>query len=173
MITIRPVSKADAEQFWSMRLAALKNHPEAFSSDYEESLKKPLEAIAEGIQNNEDDFILGAFTEQSKLAGIVGFHREQKKKLRHKGSVWGVYVDPQYRGRDIAKTLMKELIARAGRIEGLKQINLGVNAANVSAKRVYAAIGFQVYGVEKKSLYCEGAYYDEELMVYRLADEKN
>lgn len=170
MITIRPILPEDAELFWSMRLAALKNHPEAFSSDYGESLKKPLLAVADGIQNDDDDFILGAFTERSKLAGMVGFHREQKRKLHHKGSVWGVYVDPQYRGQNIAKTLMKELISRASRIEGLKQINLGVNAANDSAKRLYATVGFQVYGVERDSLYCDGTYFDEELMVYRLAD---
>jgi ribosomal protein S18 acetylase RimI-like enzyme len=173
MITIRPVLPEDAEQFWNMRLAALKNHPEVFSSDYEDALQKPLQSVADDIRFDDENFILGAFTEHDKLAGMVGFHREPKRKLRHKGNVWGVYVDPQYRGRSIAKTLMKELIARVSRIDGLLQINLGVNAVNESAKRLYATIGFQVYGVEKQSLYDNGAYFDEELMVYRLLNRSN
>ena len=43
MTIIRQATQADAEQYRELRLRALKKHPEAFGSDYTETLARPLE----------------------------------------------------------------------------------------------------------------------------------
>jgi hypothetical protein len=42
IITLHPVSEEDALSYRDLRLEALRNHPEAFSADYEVNLAKPM-----------------------------------------------------------------------------------------------------------------------------------
>jgi len=55
--------------------------------------------------------------------------------------VGGVYVDPQYRGRGIAKRMAYEFIASL--IKEGKDVTLFVKKNNESARRLYGALGFQ------------------------------
>ncbi|MFL0554040.1 N-acetyltransferase family protein [Paenibacillus barengoltzii] len=87
---------------------------------------------------------------------------------RIKANVFGLYVTPEMRGKGIGLALMEELIARAKRMEGLEQLNLTVVSTNDSARRLYASLGFQLYGTERRALKWDGAYFDEDYMALRL-----
>ncbi|WP_235857339.1 GNAT family N-acetyltransferase [Paenibacillus albiflavus] len=147
-------------------MEALKNHPEAFSSSYEDSVQTPLEDVEKRIKNDKDNYILGAFTENGQLVGIAGFRREQGIKVKHKGMIWGVYVSAEHRGKGIAQSLIKEILTRGKEIEGLMQISLGVTQSNKVAAELYKKLGFETYGVEKNALIYKNQGYDEELMNY-------
>jgi len=54
----------------------LKNNPEAFGSTYEREVLFSLDYVAERLRVTEDQFIQGAFQDDSKLVGIVTFMRE-------------------------------------------------------------------------------------------------
>lgn len=166
MIIIRNIDPADAEVYWNLRLEALKMNPEAFGTSYEEAVQVSLSDVVKQIQNKKDHYILGAFTKDHQLAGMTGFRREHKIKTQHKGTIWGVYVPPIYRGQGIAKKLLLEVISRGRKVEGLKQINLSVVAANQAAIELYRKLGFKTYGIEKNALEYQGQGYDEELMAY-------
>ncbi|WP_079912735.1 GNAT family N-acetyltransferase [Paenibacillus sp. 32352] len=165
MIVIRIIAPEDAESFWDLRLNALKNNPEAFSANYEDSVTATLESVRSRIQVSDDNFIVGAFSNNTVI-GMVGFVRERTKKLNHKGNIWGTYVAQEFRGRGIGRKLMEETIIRAKKLEGLTQINLGVITFNEAAKRMYESLGFKSYGIEVKSMKHVGKYFDEELMTY-------
>ena len=113
-----------------------------------------------------DSFTLGAF-EQHQLAGIVSFQREgwDREKLRHKGLLFRMYVDPQFRGKGIARTLIKALLEKVERLRGIEQINLTVVSSNSAAKKLYEQFGFISFAVEKNALKWKGHYYAEEQMV--------
>jgi ribosomal protein S18 acetylase RimI-like enzyme len=102
--------------------------------------------------------------EEGKLSGTAGFFRRSNNKERHKGHIWGVYVRPQSRGKGIARALMQEIIRRAHGIEGLEQVTL-VASANLPAQRLYKALGFESYGIERHSLKIDNDYIDDVLMV--------
>lgn len=144
-IEIRTIEPHDAEVYWALRLEALKNEPEAFSSSYEEDVKKSIETVRSRILESGDQFILGAYDSaaQGCIVGMVGFKREQTPKLNHKGHVWGTYVKPNYRGLGIGRALLLELIDRAGKLEGLKHINLEVVTSNKSARELYCPLAFK------------------------------
>ncbi|MWV44306.1 GNAT family N-acetyltransferase [Paenibacillus sp. HJL G12] len=168
MIHIRNIQRAQAGDFWRLRLEALQSHPEAFGASYEDQVNTPMNEVEWKINNELDNYILGAFSENNELMGMAGFRREQGVKVRHKGMIWGVYVSPEHRGLGIARMLMQEILRRGSEIEGLQQIQLTVVTVNHAAAELYKRLGFVTYGIEKDALIYQGQVYDEELMAYFL-----
>lgn len=50
----------------------------------------------------------------------------------------------------------------------MEQLNLSVMSDNLAAKRLYASVGFELYGVERRALKHGGRYFDEDLLALRL-----
>lgn len=165
-VTLRTIRQDEAEAYWKLRLEGLRTNPEAFASSYEESVDLSLEDVKQRMGSGEDNYILGAYNSQGELVGMTGFVREGKRKLRHKGLIWGVYVSPAFQGQGIAGRLLNEVIARGEKQEGLEQIHLAVTKGNEPAVRLYTKTGFGVYGREKHALQINGRSYDELLMAY-------
>ena len=141
---IRPLNPADRDAFFHLRLRAL--------------LKRRY-ARAEG------DFVLGAFAAVDQpLIGVVRLMRNQRLKERHKASVVGMYVAPEAAGRGVGRALLTELLARADRVDGLRQIQLVVSSKNDAARHLYESVGFRCYGREIEGLCVGGAFYDADLM---------
>ncbi|MEH7095337.1 GNAT family N-acetyltransferase [Neobacillus vireti] len=165
---IRLLTPADARNYWTLRLEALKNHPEAFLASYEESVTKE-NAVEQTAQNltAEGNFTFGAF-DQDKLIGVVTLLQEERKKIRHRANIFAMYVTPSRRGVGAGKALMTAAIQKAKDISGVEQINLNVTASNHSAKQLYTQLGFQEFGLEKNALKIDGVYYDDAYMVLHL-----
>ena len=165
---IRPLTLQDADTWWHLRLVALKDEPHSFAESAEEHEARSQEDIQKFFRAlNSEDFIIGAF-EDGELAGMAGFYREKHTKFRHKGTIWGVYVRRESRGKGIAKAILSEVIHRARMIDGLEQILLVVAATQEKPRRLYESFGFRKYGVEPRSLKVSGEYIDDELMILYL-----
>ena len=162
---LRLLTVDDAEAFWHLRLEALRNDPASFADSAEEHLNTTVETSREFLSKKDPvhNFVVGMF-EEGKLSGTAGFFRRSNNKERHKGHIWGVYVRPQSRGKGVARALMQEIIRRAHGIEGLEQVTL-VASANLPAQRLYKALGFESYGIERHSLKIDNDYIDDVLMV--------
>ncbi|MDW3194989.1 MAG: GNAT family N-acetyltransferase [Cytophagales bacterium] len=119
-----------------------------------------------------DSFTLGAY-DKTKLIGVASFKRdgEDRMKLRHKGILFKIYVDAEYRQRGIAKRLIQEVISRARKIDDLEQINLTVIPTNKHAKKLYENFGFETYASEQKAIKWEGKYFNEDQMKLLLNSE--
>jgi ribosomal protein S18 acetylase RimI-like enzyme len=165
---LRLLTVDDAEALWHLRLEALRNDPASFADSAEEHLNTTVETSREFLSKKDPvhNFVVGMF-EEGKLSGTAGFFRRSNNKERHKGHIWGVYVQPQSRGKGVARALMQEIIRRAHGIEGLEQVTL-VASANLPAQRLYKALGFESYGIEPHSLKIGAEYVDDVLMILRL-----
>ena len=160
---IRKLGPQDAETYFNIRLEALFNNPEAFGSSYEEEKKQSADKYKERFQDTAS-YTFGAFGD-SKLVGVITLMTETRMKLRHRTTIFAMYVTPEMRGKGVAKSLMNEAINKAMTLEGIEQIYLTVVSSNVAAKKLYTSLGFEVYGTEKRALKIDQTYLDEDLMV--------
>jgi ribosomal protein S18 acetylase RimI-like enzyme len=169
-LNIRLLSEADVDIFTPVRLRALKEDSEAFGASYEESVLVPREEMARRLRDDGSNFVYGAFMDlgdgNPTLVGTAGFLRGAALKIRHKGTVWGVYVAPEGRGQGVAKALMITIIDRIKTIDGVERIFL--NVSNPSARFLYTSLGFESQSIEKGAMKIDGRYVDEELMALDL-----
>ena len=168
---VRPLTEKDAEIYHALRLRALREHPTAFAQPYESQVATSLSDVAERLReasDSENDFILGMFADDD-LIGMVGFRRESRDRVRHKGTIWGMYIAAEVQGRGFGRALIREAIERASEMDGLEQINLGVISGNAYARNLYISLGFETYGLEKRAIVINGRYHDDELMQIFLA----
>lgn len=167
-IEIRTLGEADALAWWHLRWKALRNEPFSFGKSVEEHEATSVELTASRLRETPLSFTLGAFS-GSALIGIATFMREDTKKERHKGRVFGVYVAPGFRRAGVGEALISALIAKAREDSSLEQILLAVTANGGAAERLYNRCGFETYGVEPRALKIGTEYADEKYMILRFA----
>ncbi|MBL8230465.1 MAG: GNAT family N-acetyltransferase [Bryobacterales bacterium] len=164
---IRELTRADYAEYFALRLEALETEPLIFGEDPSEHRAHSRATIEARLGNGtQDSFVLGAFADGT-LVGTAALARAERIKRRHMAMVWGVYVQPAWRGKGIARQLMEYLIARARRMEGLSLLHLTVTTTN-PAKRIYDSLGFVQTGIEPMSMKYRDQYIDEYYMVLKL-----
>ena len=161
---IRVLGAADAAAFQALRLAGLQECPAAFASSFEEESGRELPAVAERLAPQGDRAVFGAF-DGGELVGLVGLMREGHRKLAHKAFIWGMYVAPAARQRGIGRRLVGAALSFAESQLRVRQVTLGVNAANPAAIALYERMGFKAFGREPCFMLVDGVPQDELQMV--------
>jgi len=162
-IIIRPAQVGDTQAFRALRLEALQNHPEAFSSDFEMNVRHPPTYWEKRLRSLGKEDMLYFAAHDNNLIGMCGIYQGNSPKTWHNGNLWGVYVRPQWRGIKIAEALIQKCV-EWGQKHGIKIYKLGVVATNLPAIRCYARCGFKVYGIEPQAIFYNDSMYDELLM---------
>ena len=167
---IRIITEHDVEEFIRLRLEALTREPYAFARALEDERSRSPESVAPRLcAVSEGNFVVGAF-EGGHMVGQAGFVRYEGRKERHKGTIWGVYVTAAARGQGVAKAMLTQLLDRVRGYPGLEQVSLSVSIPQEAARRLYSALGFEVYGYEKHALKVGETYVDEEHRVLWLQE---
>ncbi|MBP2241904.1 RimJ/RimL family protein N-acetyltransferase [Cytobacillus eiseniae] len=160
---IRRLKPSDAVEYREMRLIALKSHPEAFASSFEEEKENPADIYAKRFASDES-YTFGAF-EKEKLIGSVTLLKETKLKLKHRALIVAMYVSDDSRRKGVGKALIAAALDHAKSQAGIEQIYLAVESTNEPAKKLYSSFGFEVFGKDKCALKIGDNYFDEEHMV--------
>jgi RimJ/RimL family protein N-acetyltransferase len=162
-IIVRPGQEADAPAYRELRLEALRNHPEAFSADYESAFQQPANEWAERLRSLGGDNMIYFAAQKDALIGMCGIYRGKSAKTHHSATIWGVYVKAEWRGLQIADVLMDRCIEWA-RDQGIKIVRLAVVTTNQAAIRCYERCEFKIYGTSPQEIFYNGRMYDELLM---------
>lgn len=163
-VEIRRLHPGDAAAYRTLRLRGLKEHPDAFTSSYEEESAKPLAATERRIAPDSADAVFGAFV-GGALVGVVGLAREPRAKNRHKAVVFGMYVAPEHGGRGVGAALVRHVIGEASREPDLEQLVLTVTQTNDAARTLCERSGFRSFGVEPRAIRVGDTYLDKNHMI--------
>ena len=149
-----------------LRLEALLDTPTAFASSYEEEAALPEEVWIDRLTTAfERDGNLTFFAEvDGSLVGMAGAGWSGKAKLRHVAEVYGVYVASEFRGRGVAKRLMRRLLDELRSLGQIEKASLQVNAESLAALRLYESLGFEIVGKARRELRVDGFYYNLHIM---------
>ncbi|MDR7152105.1 ribosomal protein S18 acetylase RimI-like enzyme [Hydrogenophaga palleronii] len=151
---IRQLTPDDAPTYRELRLRALREHPEAFTSDWEDASRRPPEESRQRLASAGVTF-WGAFDEGGALCGMVGLECSSRAKQRHRGTVVAMYVAREAAGCRLGRELLRALMLHAKAI-GLTDLGLTVTEGNESAIRLYREAGFAEFGTEPRAILVEG-----------------
>ena len=158
-MNIRLLEPKDWPAFKKLRLEALLQHPEAFSSSFEEESKLTDEEFQRKFSTCD---LFGAFFDD-ELVGCAVFYIYSSEKMSHRGSLFSMYMKDIHRNRGAADALVKTIIDHAK--QRIIQLHLTVITTNHAAIRLYQKNGFNIYGTEPRTLKIGDRFYDEHLMV--------
>ena len=164
---IRRLVSSDAPAYRALRLRALRDHPEAFTSSYEEDVTQGIAHAERRLAAALSGRFWGAFLD-GQMVGMVGLDRETRAKNRHKGVVVGMYVAPEQARMGIARVLMDALLQDAQQ-EGLELLVLTVTSGNHGAENLYFESGFQSFGMEPRAIKVQNRYFDKNHMYLLLS----
>ena len=158
---IRPLTAADAAIYREVRLAALREHPTAYCTDYEEEAAFSQADIENRLTPSDAATTFGAFGGE-RLVGIGTLIRSARLRLAFRATIVGMYVLPTQRRRGVARRLIAACLDRARKLEGVEEVCLSVTCGNDSARRTYLKCGFRPDYVEPRYFKFADSYYDLE-----------
>ncbi|MBO3759462.1 GNAT family N-acetyltransferase [Ciceribacter sp. L1K22] len=154
----------EGSDYRALRLEGLREHPEAFGASWEEEASQDAARFSMRLERG---LVFGARSgTNGTLVGIIGLRVPTEEKMRHKASLWGFYVRRDARRTGVGRALLDHAIAYAAAV--VEEVTLIVEAQNAPALALYRQIGFEQYGLEKRSLKIGDVYHDEVLMALPL-----
>lgn len=159
---IRKITIDDFEEWKSLRLEAVKLHPESFGQSYEGVQKQDKKWAEDSLENG----TVFTYEQHGKMVAIAGTFSMKPENMRHRATLFGLYVNAENRGKRIASSLINHIIDYTK--PSHKQLHLTVTTTNNPAISLYKKHGFVIYGTEPEALLINGKYYDEYLMLRKL-----
>jgi RimJ/RimL family protein N-acetyltransferase len=149
MLMIHRLLPYHATAYRALMLEAYATHPDAFTSSIEERSALPFAWWEARLSNapSPTEVVFGA-SEGTSLLGVVGLSFEAREKVRHKATLFGMYISPGSRGRGLGRDLVAEALKYARTRPGVRIVQLTVTQGNLSAETLYAQCGFAPFGIE-------------------------
>jgi len=169
-MNIERLSPCQAGDYRALMLEAYAAHPESFTSSVAEREMLPLSWWEARLSADPaaKELVLGAF-DGPELAGVVGLSFERREKVRHKATIFGMYVRPRWRGRGLGRGLVQSALSHARQRPGVKLVQLTVTESNAPAVALYESCGFIRFGVEPLAV-AVGSQYVTKLHMWHQID---
>lgn len=162
---ISRLSAEDASALAAARRRALELAPFAFESGPDDDRLADL-TFVQGLLEDPRQAVFGAFEES--IVGFVGVMPGTHEKTAHRLELWGLFVDPGFRGRGLGRGLVEAAIAFARSVEDATSLHLSVADRASEAAGLYCSLGFTTWGVQPDSIHLQDAAISESHMVLHL-----
>ena len=135
------------KMYRKIRLAALKEDPQAFGRFFKEEKTYSKEKWLERVNN---DYSLLAL-ENNKPIGIISAYitEEKNNKVAH---VVSVFVLKEARGRGVGEKLLNTVLEKIKKDPTIKKVVLSVNKEQIPAVKLYQKFGFEIIGQKPEQL---------------------
>jgi GNAT superfamily N-acetyltransferase len=128
-----------------MRLASLREAPDAFTSTYESALRRSPQSWSEQADSTAQGTARAtfvAFSDDSPI-GIAALYRDPG--ATDAGELLQVWVAPEYRGKGVAFGLMDAVFQWAGE-NSFRTVTATITKGNTRALKFYRKYGFDLAG---------------------------
>lgn len=164
-VLFRSLEANDVQAFYEHRwLTAQETY---FMARYPEELIYNESQMADGlsrIAEDTKDFHLSAFVDECLIGDVIISKLGTNLKFSHRGN-YAISIQQAYGKLGLGQR-MTEMALKQAKENGFEQIELGVFADNVGARRLYDKVVFKVYGCLPRAFKLkDGSYRDEILMV--------
>ncbi len=156
--------EADWEALRGVRLRALAESPSAFGSTFAEEQEFAEQRWRARASGSERARMFIAWLDETAV-GIAGLFDEGDGTAQ----IVSVWVDPQHRGRGVARQLTSAAL-RFARAQGIACIRLWVTEGNGAARNLYERLGFTPTG-NRQPLPSNTSLDEVELELLQRADE--
>ena len=163
MLTIRRLTPDDWSSLRTIRLRALTEAPQVYGTVLAQVVDQDEESWRSGLTDPQSSVFVGFGPEGP--AALAGLRVNGGGNTRHRGVIWGVFVDAAHRGSGQARQLITALLDHADTIPGLEFCELNVASDNAPALSLYEGLGFRIVGTIPRALKHAGGYSDEHMMV--------
>lgn len=154
-ITIIAALPEDWAAARTIRLEALQRNPEAFGATYAQSQDRS-EAEWRAWVSRSGATVLLALGPAGPV-GIVGALRDDEDADARTALIVSMYVAAEARRRGVGRALMERLLALLAVEAALERARLHVMPGQLSARRLYAALGFAAVGEHEGEIIMERA----------------
>lgn len=166
--TVISLAPSDAERYVALRRRMLMEAPWAFSSTLEDDLGLDVNFLRTALSEAENAILAVEAPESGTLVAAAGTVRDKKPKFSHRAKLWGVFVEPRYRGQGLGRAVVTAALEVARRWDGIAFVDLGVSANSPEAHSLYKRLGFVEWGREPEATVVNGQRYDEIHMSLRV-----
>ena len=164
VVTFRTPEVSEAQELLNFIKTAVGQTDYLLSSP--EDIKLTVEQEEAFIESNKNSnsYFIAAYVD-GKIIGDCCVNYGRHLKDKHRGNI-GITVDEKYWNKGIGSIMFDEMIRLSRNVEGIEQLELGVNSENPRAKHLYEKKGFVKFASIPRALKLkDGTYCDEELMV--------
>ena len=149
LMALQRLTPVHAAAYRALMLEAYALHPDAFTSSVAERAEQPLVWWTERVSEDEraSDVVFGAFGGEG-LLGVAGLSFETREKVRHKSTLFGMYVPMCYRHNGLGRRLVLAALDYARTRSEVEIVQLTVTEGNTPAQRLYESCGFMPFGTE-------------------------
>src|SRR5215467_14055596 len=165
---VRRLAVDEIPAMQALRREALASEPLAFGATPEDDLALDTAHAERSLADPTTAAIFAAFASGAPI-GMVGIVRMTREKIKHRALVWGMFVQPAYRGHGVGAHLLDAAVNHARGWSGVRQVHLSVTSSSPAARLLYERAGFVVWGREPRALGCQGTFVDEHHLVIELA----
>lgn len=137
-ITVRALTEDEWETYRSLRLEALQESPDAFAADHDTEAAEPEEFWRARMERS-DRIVAEA---DGEGVGVVSIGAAEGNRPETAGQLFGLWVRPDWRGRSVAASLVRES-ARIAEGKGLTQLFYWVGSDNGRAVAFASSFGFR------------------------------
>ena len=150
-------------------MQALETAPEVYGTTLDQEADQPEDFWRSRLGDPLNAMVCGL--EGERPVAFAGLREAAGGNLRHRATIWGVFVAESHRRQGMGRQVMTALLTLADTRPGIEITELTVRADNRSAIALYERLGFRVIGTIPRALKHAGRYGDEVLMLRLQPDQ--
>ena len=114
------------------------------------------------------NIIFVALDDDGQPIGMTGLRFNDVAETKHKVFLWGMFVQPEERGKGIARQLIQTAVTYVEQQTDVELVQLITVASLETAIQLYESLGFETWGHEHHAHKCDEGYRDWVYMVKKV-----